>query len=451
MKRFFPKSLLGQMVLLMAVALFVAQLVSFAFVLSEQQKLSLAQNEGPAITRFVQAAAQRSEDRPAPRFGRGATLSMGRTSIVDAAALEREAHIESRLRDALGEAGIAVQQVRAARSANLYRFRPGGIDHRRTRPSRERQVVLLSAQFPDGSWFNGRFDAPRGDPFLIHRLVASTLALYILVLGALIWIARRIGRPLQDLTSAAEHFEGHRDLELVVARGPADIRRAIEAFNEMSSRVLALLDEKDRMLGAIGHDLRTPLASLRIRAANMEPEADRERLIRTIEEMSAMLEDILVLARTGRAREEMRPMDITALADALVEDYREVGSDVSFVGSPGCVSAAQPNLLRRALRNLIDNALTYGTRAYVSTKAIEGSVVVEVEDDGPGVPEDRLVEVTEPFKRLEGSRNRGTGGAGLGLAIAKAVAEAHGGTLNLINSPDGGLRAFLSFPRALNL
>jgi len=436
-----PRSLLGQMLLLIGLALLLAQAVNFAFILNEQQKLGLAQNEGPAISRFVQAAVHASANGGTPpRPGRGANFTVAEQALIDRTGLERNPELERRVAALLAEAGVRARQVRAATTVDFGRFDPDGRLHRR---GGERQVVLLATELRNGAWLNGRLEAPRGDPWLIARLLAATVALYALVLAAAWWIARRIVRPVRDLTAAAERFHGRSEPVSVEPRGPADIRRAVEAFNAMNRRVSTLLDEKDRMLGAIGHDLRTPLASIRIRAESMEPDEDRERLIGTVEEMAATLEDILVLARTGRPREEMRPMDIAALIDALVEDYRERGCDVSFEAGPPQVAEVQPNLLRRAVRNLIDNALRYGVRARVR---VLGGPTISIDDDGPGVPESELANVVEPFKRLEGSRSRETGGAGLGLAIAKAVAEAHGGSLRLSNRPEGGLTAMLAIP-----
>jgi signal transduction histidine kinase len=180
----------------------------------------------------------------------------------------------------------------------------------------------------------------------------------------------------------------------------------------------------------------------------MEPEDERTKLIATVEEMAATLEDILVLARTGRAREPVRAMDIAALADALVEEYRALGRDISFLASPRAVLEVQPNLLRRALRNLIDNAILYAGQARVRVEEAPDAVAVVVDDDGPGIDEDRLQEALEPFARIEESRNRESGGAGLGLAIARAVALAHGGDLILSRRPEGGLSARIVLPGA---
>jgi signal transduction histidine kinase len=435
------------MLLLIGAALLVAQSVNFAFLLNEQQKLSLARNEGPAIGRFTQAASVIAATAPAGRplllsahrVGSAAAYRLVPQSAIDREGMERNAEIEARLAASLREARVPVRSVRAASPMEVARMHgPPGHGHHQAR-----RILLLAAQLDDGSWLDARFDAPRADRWLIHRLALATAMLFFLVFGAAWWIARRLARPLRDLTRAAEGFQGHAPAEPVTPRGPSDLRRAVEAFNAMNRRTLALLDEKDRMLGAIGHDLRTPLASLRIRAENMGPEEERERLVATVEEMAATLEDILTLARTGRAREPVRPVDIAALADAVVEEFRELGSAASFEPSPRAVLAVQPNLLRRALRNLVHNAVSYGGGAIVTVEAHAGEIEIRVEDEGPGIPEDRLEDVLDPFRRLETSRNRESGGAGLGLAIANAVAQAHGGRLVLSNRAQGGLRAAL--------
>jgi signal transduction histidine kinase len=439
------------MLLLIGAALLVAQAVNFAFLLNEQQKLSLARSEGPAIGRFTQAAAVIAGTPPegrrrllaAHRIGPAASYRLARQSAIDGQRLERDPEIEQRLAESLREARVPVRAVRGASAMGVGRIHgPPGHGHHEARG-----VLLLAAQLDDGSWLDARLDAPSADRWLIHRLLLATAMLFLLVFGAAWWIARRLARPLRDLTRAAEGFRGHAPAEPVTPSGPADLRRAVEAFNAMNRRTLVLLDEKDRMLGAIGHDLRTPLASLRIRAENMEPREERERLAATIDEMAATLEDILTLARTGRAREPVRPVDLAALADAVVEEFRELGRPAAFAQSPRAVLAVQPNLLRRALRNLVDNALSYAGGAVVSVEARAGEIEIRVEDEGPGIPPGRLEEVLDPFRRLESSRNRESGGAGLGLAIASAVAQAHGGTVALTNRAEGGLRASLLLPR----
>jgi signal transduction histidine kinase len=166
----------------------------------------------------------------------------------------------------------------------------------------------------------------------------------------------------------------------------------------------------------------------------------------TIDEMNRMLEDILSLARAGRSSEAQQKVDLSALADAVVEDFLELGAPVELADSERAVANVRPQQIRRALRNLIENAIVYGERAHVSVERGNGAIRLVVADDGPGIAEDRMEEMLEPFTRLEGSRNRETGGAGLGLALVRAIMAEHGGALKLVNLPQGGLEASLVLP-----
>ena len=442
------RSLAGRMALLIGLALLVAQLANFALLLNQRQKLSLAQNEGPALTRFAGTAADVAQAQPIFRAAviadashRGARFALADSPGI--AQAERDPAIEVRLLQALADAGAPSPSVRATLAQPRTRS-----DGRAWSPPPDMRLMRLAVRTVDGRWLTARIATPRRDPWFTLRLAAATLLLYLLVLGAAIWIASRLARPLRDLTQAAERFRGQDDPVAVEPSGPDDLRQAIEAFNAMNRRVVALLDEKDRMLGAIGHDLRTPLASLRIRVEAMEPEEEREAAIAKIAEITAMLEDILVLARSGRAREAARPTDVSALAEALVEEYRALRRPVEFAASERQVVRVQANLLRRALRNLIDNAVNYGGGAEVGVERLGDAISIHVRDRGPGIPPDELAKVLQPFYRIEASRSRATGGSGLGLAIAQAIAESHGGRLTLENREGGGLAAHLLLPPA---
>ena len=444
-----PKSLIGQIALVMALALLVAQAINFLVVFNERQRATRAQIEAPAIVRFV-GFAQRIQTMPAglreqvlANVSRRNRFSLDRASTVSAES--NDARLSERLRESAETNGLSIRDARAAVNDEVGLRRGWRENEQRGRRFR---ALVLSVQLQDGSWFNGRLAVPRPDPWIALRLAASTLLLYFFLLAAMIWIAARLARPLRNLTAAADRFQGRGEAPQVEPSGPADLKRAILAFNAMSARVSAMLDEKDRMLGAIGHDMRTPLASLRIRAESVEPEEERQRMIATIEEMTAMLDDTLALARTGRANEPVRAVDLQALADAVVEEFRVLGHDVEMAEGDRQTAPVQPNLLRRALRNLIDNGVKYGGAVKVAVRAAGGAVAIEIADNGPGIPEAELGNVQEPFVRLERSRNRETGGSGLGLALARGAAEAHGGRLELENGAGGGLIARIVLPKA---
>ena len=201
------------------------------------------------------------------------------------------------------------------------------------------------------------------------------------------------------------------------------------------------------MLGAIGHDLRTPLASLRVRVESVDDDADRARMAETIAEMNRMLDDILSLARLGRPSEPPTEVDLAALVDAVVEDFREIGHEVVFEESERIRMRLRPGLMRRALRNLIENALKYAGAVEVSVTASAQSVAILVCDRGPGIPADRLGDVFEAFTRLETSRNKATGGIGLGLALARTIVRDAGGDITLANRDGGGLIARITLAR----
>ena len=301
--------------------------------------------------------------------------------------------------------------------------------------------VVVAAVRPEGSaqWLAVRVFVPPGERAIVLSLIGQTLLIYGLLVGAIALIVRRITRPLAALTTRLERFADTRDADGQLApEGPDDVRRLIVAHNAMEARIAALLDEKDVMLGAIGHDLKTPLAALRVRIETVDDDHERARMAATIEDITRTLDDILSLARVGRPSDPREATELSALVASVVEEYEDMGENVTLGDTRRVVMPLRATWLRRALRNLIGNALRYGGAARVSLDREGSAAVIRIEDDGPGIAEDRIERMMEPFARGEPSRNSETGGAGLGLALARAIAEQHGGTLKLANRRAGG-------------
>ena len=260
-----------------------------------------------------------------------------------------------------------------------------------------------------------------------------------------VMMARSFARPLRELTRAAETLGRGEAVRPIDTCGPDDIRRTAEAFNLMQQRLHRFVADRTSMLAAIGHDLRTPLTTLRLRAELVEDAELQERMLDTIDEMQAMTEATLSLARQENTPEETRTIDLTALVESVCEDLVELGQPVRFEAGERIDYRCRPDGLRRTIRNLVENAVRYAGSAEVRLVEMQGAVQILVEDDGPGIPVDRIEEVFSPFVRLEESRSRDTGGIGLGLSIARAVARQHGGDI-VLSQRSPGLRAAVILP-----
>jgi len=298
----------------------------------------------------------------------------------------------------------------------------------------------------DGRW--ATVDPPRDliDPWQMRLLMA--LAITALLLAPLVWLmARRLTRPIRVFAEAAERLGADPDAPPLVPSGPSEVRTAIGAFNDMQVRLRDHMRQRTQTIAAIAHDLRTPLTRLRFRAEQM-PDALRDKTASDVEEMDALIGQAMAFVRGEAQAERREAMDLAALAAACANGFAETGAAVSFTGGQPLPVLGDPAALRRAIGNLIDNALNFGGNANVEAVRQGDWAIITVSDDGPGLPDAELDAVFEPFHRGERSRNRQTGGAGLGLAVARQAARAAGGEVNLSNRPGSGLEARLTIPLA---
>jgi signal transduction histidine kinase len=306
-------------------------------------------------------------------------------------------------------------------------------------------AFTAAAKQADGQW---RVVARHGEDRLQSwqaGTVATTL-LSVLIVGLLAWaFSSRLARPIRAFGLAAEKVGRRQQLTPVEVRGPAEIRLAAEAVNDMQRRIAGYVAERTALVGAIAHDLRTPLTRLAFLLASA-PEALRAKAEAQIEEMEQMIAATLDFVADETRERPHEAVDLALLVEGVVDDLADTGRDVALTAAAPATVSGDPILLKRLFANLINNAVTYGARATVTLATVEGWAAVEVSDSGPGLAEPDLERAFEPFYRAEGSRNRATGGIGLGLAIVKAAARRHGGDVTLRNRAEGGLSACVRLP-----
>ncbi|HVZ27791.1 MAG TPA: ATP-binding protein, partial [Rhizomicrobium sp.] len=278
------------------------------------------------------------------------------------------------------------------------------------------------------------------------EIAAATVTAILLASAAAALIAQRVARPLSELTRAASVVAHGGNAPAIQEKGPVDVRNAAMAFNRMTEKVTKTLDAQRHLLSAVGHDLRTPITAMRINLEFVEDENLRDGLQTNLNELQELTEQVLAAAR-GTGGESKRNVDLSALVESLVADLDDLGEPVTWQAHHPAPVSCRPNEIRRAVRNLVENAVAYGAKADVQIADNGAGYEIVVEDEGPGIPEDDRQRVFEPFVRLETSRNAATGGTGLGLTLVKAIAEGHGGGVVLENREQGGLRARMILPR----
>lgn len=325
---------------------------------------------------------------------------------------------------------------------------------------------LLSQQLPQG--FMVRQDGPNHDIFIViqmddgtlelrttkKRLVSSTTYIFILWMAgsamvlmiiAILFLRNQI-RPIRRLAQAAERFGLGQDTPDFSPRGAAEVRQAGRAFVVMRDRIQRQVNTRTEMLAGISHDLRTPLTRMRLQLAMLDlPEDRRRELESDVDEMEHMIQEYLDFAR-GEGGEQSEATPMLPYLQEIVDNYRHHKQEVSLELFEDLTLEIRPKAMRRAMQNVIDNAVRYGKQAHLSVEKLPQAVSIYIDDKGPGIPEGKQEMVFRPFTRLDPSRNIRTGGAGLGLSIARDIVHVHGGTITLENRPEGGLRVEIGLP-----
>jgi signal transduction histidine kinase len=477
MIRFLPKSLFGQTILILLLGLVVSHAVG-AWIYAGAREQAVRAVGGFAAAQRVANLSRLVEDAPAdwrarivaalsdPTFR--VTLSAEPPPQVSAGPDSAAKAIEDYVRQQLPER--ADREVRAAVSAPAERppgapfgppfdrrgpFGPmGGM--RGMGPMMPDMMgpnfgawrgLQVAVKLADGRWLSFATALPQGGPSVSWQFLISMALMGVIVLAASIWAVRRLTAPLGVLSSAADRLGRDVTAEPLKEVGTAEMQSAARAFNRMQERVRRLIDSRTQMLAALSHDLRTPLTLLRLRAEEVGDVAERDKMLATIGEMDDMIGSTLAFARDEVRAEPRRRIDLVALLASLVDDMADAGLPIAMMPAESLHYDCQPGALKRAMANLLDNAVKYGKRAQATVTATETTIDITIDDEGPGLPEAEIPKVFQPFYRVEESRSRETGGTGLGLAIAQSVVQAHGGELTLTNREGGGLRACIRLPR----
>ena len=445
--RTFPSSLFARMALILLAGLLAAQLASLwlqwgerATVVSQARGQNFAERMAETI-RVLEA------DEPSRRGATAAALQSGdlRVTLIrdgQVSANPPRGQIQATLSARLG-GEREIRSVAGGGGGGMQRMGPSSMQ------SRANAMRSFDVRLRDGQWvrISAIHEADTPTPALPNELIAQLLITLIMVITVVMIAVRQATKPLQQLANAADTLGSDLDAPPLAENGPTETRRAAQAFNRMQARIKRLIDERARALAAVSHDLRTPLTRLRLRAELVADERLREQMATDLDSMATMIDATLDYLRGLQDSEALRPIDMNALLQSLAEDAAVLGKSISVEGLALAPYSGRLSGLRRALQNLIDNAIKYGHGAQLRIEDAVDALRLVVEDEGPGIAPAELSRVCEPYYRPDASRSRATGGVGLGLSIVRDIALMHGGELLLANRPQGGLSATLILPR----
>lgn len=463
--RLMPRTLFGQILLTLLGGLLVANGIGLWLVVDDRVRLSRQVRSEYAATRVAESIALINDTAPAGRARLARLLASPNTAL----SLDEPWYADGRPVDdafevfanKVGEriAGRHEHQVitlersmasAGAAAGDTLPLRPPpspALAWLLAKPHADN--VSTQARLNDGSVVTFRYSPPPAAAERPLRIIGSLLLVAVVVSLLSVWVVRRLTRPLDMFARAADGLA--RDLEQspLGESGPREVAGAARAFNSMQRALRTLIHTRAQALAGVSHDLRLPITRVRLRLEQLPEGPVRDAIERDLADMETLIDDTLAFLRAGESSEAAAPTRLDALVEGVADDIAALGADIEVRGRVAQPVIVRPSITRRCLANLMDNARRYGSgtiRVTVSGSATEARV--DIDDDGPGIPEAECERVFEPYVRLESSRARHTGGSGLGLAIARAVARAQGGDVTLSRRPEGGLRASLVLPIA---
>lgn len=472
MKNLLPKSIAGRTVLVLLVGLTISHVLSVAMYYSDRTD-ALALVGGGQIAERI-ASITRLIDSGSPvertRVLKAVNSSTLRVSLASESSVKKDApkgwraglirrvlkyHLgpleDQRIRVDYVEPSAGADFANISSSLSLMAGREEAMRSHMQRMAADLALgrgLSVSIRLSDNNWLN--FAAPDTQPelFWSFRFILSMLVMVSAVAVFSLWAARRLTNPIAVIARAAERLGTDVSAPALPESGPREVRQVTRAFNEMQRRIRRFVEDRTQMIAAISHDLRTPITRLRLRAEFVEDKEQHDKMLADLDEMEAMISSTLSFARDEAAAEKREVVDLIALVQSACDDLEDAGHSVEFHGEGRLPLTCRRIALRRALNNLLDNAVKYGGRARVALLQEAGTIAIQIDDDGPGIPESELEKAFAPFYRVERSRSRDTGGVGLGLAFARSVIRAHGGDIRLINRDEGGLRVIVTLPHS---
>lgn len=462
MKRFLPGSLRGQLLLLMLLTLAIGQGLS-AWLLADEREMALqaalGQEAASRAANVVNLMVEAPQDlRPAivrAANSRLVRFSLDVTPTVDHRGRDHSGWAVAQIASQIRQNPQPEVRVELRRTSETMQPMAGMPSEMAQMHAAMRDVpvssveMTISVAMTDGTWLNvvTLFHDP---PYQINWTAFAAFGISAALIVTTLWFALgKFTGPLARLAQATERFGRGENVEEIEPSGPNELQSLTVAFNHMHTRIRRFVDDRTRLLAALSHDLRSPLTALRVRADMIDDDKTRERIIGSTEEMQGMVDSTLAFAQGVSGIEEPETVDVGNFLSDLVAEIKITTPSVALAPFASVMKArVRPTSMRRAFRNIIENAVRYGEHAEIGIAESDGAVVITVDDNGPGIPEAELDRVFDPFVRLETSRSRDTGGTGLGLSIARTIVQSHGGDISLRNREGGGLRATISLPVA---
>lgn len=444
-----PNSIAGRTLVVMVIGLILSHLLSVAIYTTDRRSaINLVGGEHISermitLARLIEGAAPAERKRLAEIASEkilAVSLAADPSIAEDAPASQEEKILTEVFAEHLATKGVREFRLR-------YRDAPenkgGTVSGLISAP---RKLMQVSLRLQGGGWLNcsALIETTSSIWSLRFLLSLGVMTIAVIIVSGL--AVYHINGPLRTFAGAARRLGTNINSPPLPVKGPREVRAAVTAFNDMQERLKRLISDRRQMLAAVSHDLRTPITLLRLRTEFVDNEIEREKMFATLTEMEEMVESILRFVRDDATHEEVQNVDLVALINAVCDDISDLGGQAVFNGPDRLIYRCRPNALKRALSNLIDNAVKFGGSADVRLNNAGTNVEVVIEDNGPGIPDSELEAIFNPFYRVETSRSRDTGGVGLGLSVARSIIDTHGGRILIANRRAGGLSITVELP-----